>query len=117
MQVQAAHKKLSKPRHEFPEDWKLVRLGEIASVKGRIGWRGLTRSEYTSDGPLMLSVWSLVDDKQYGINYNEGINRLSTLRYEESPEIKLKAGDVLVAKDGDIGRIGYVKNLPGLSCC
>lgn len=107
------HEKLSEPRHQFPESWKLMRLGEFASVKGRIGWRGLMKSEYTNDGPLMLSVWSLVDNQQYGIDYNAGVNRLSMSRYEESPEIKLKSGDVIVAKDGDIGRIGYVKNLPG----
>ena len=60
----------------------------------------------------MLSVWSLVETSEYGIDFKQGIKRLSQFRYDESPEIQLKDGDVLVAKDGDIGRIGFVKKLP-----
>ena len=60
----------------------------------------------------MLSVWSLVETASFGINYTEGVKRLSKFRYEESPEIQLQNNDILIAKDGDIGRIGYIKNLP-----
>jgi type I restriction enzyme, S subunit len=98
--------------YEVPIDWKLLKIKDIASVHGRIGWKGLKREEYMETGPLMLSVWSLTDDYPYGVDYSAGVNRLSTFRFDESPEIKLKNGDVLLAKDGDIGRIGYVKSLP-----
>ena len=98
--------------YEVPIDWKLLKIKNIASVHGRIGWKGLKREEYTETGPLMLSVWSLTDEYPYGVDYSAGVNRLSTFRFDESPEIKLINGDVLLAKDGDIGRIGYVKSLP-----
>ena len=97
--------------YNVPSEWKLLKIKDIASVHGRIGWKGLKREEYTETGPLMLSVWSLIDDYPYGIDYSININRLSSFRYDESPEIKLKNGDVLLAKDGDIGRVGYVQSL------
>jgi len=39
--------------------WQTKQLGELAELKGRIGWRGLTAKEYTKEGPLFLSVHSL----------------------------------------------------------
>ena len=98
--------------YNIPLEWKFFNLGNIASVHGRIGWKGLKREEYTETGPLMLSVWSLIDNDPYGVDYTAGVNRLSRFRYDESPEIKLQNGDVLLAKDGDIGKIGYIKDLP-----
>ena len=47
--------------YEVPIDWKLLKIKDIASVHGRIGWKGLKREEYTETGPLMLSVWSLTE--------------------------------------------------------
>jgi len=99
-------------RYEIPQHWNVSKINEFATVHGRIGWKNLRADEYTDNGPLMLSVWSLVETAPYGVDYKEGINRLSEFRYEESPEIKLQDSDVLVAKDGDIGRIGFVKKLP-----
>ncbi len=108
-------KKITFGRHfidyKIPVDWQLSRLNIFATVHGRIGWKNLRSDEYVESGFLMLSVWSLVDIL-YGINFTQGIKRLSQFRYSESPEIQLQNGDVLVAKDGDIGRIGFVKKLP-----
>ena len=39
--------------------WPQKELGQLAELKGRIGWRGLTAKEYTKTGPLFLSVHSL----------------------------------------------------------
>jgi type I restriction enzyme S subunit len=36
---------------------------------------------------------------------------ISEARYKESPEIMLQVGDILLSKDGTIGKIGYVDNL------
>ena len=44
------------------------------------------------------------------------VNHISQLRYEESPEIQLKKGDILLVKDGaGIGKVGYVERMPGPS--
>ena len=40
-------------------------------------------------------------------------DHISDFRYEESPEIQLQENDVIFSKDGTLGRIGIVENLPG----
>lgn len=45
-----------------------------------------------------------------GIDWNKA-GYISEERYVESPEIMLKVGDILLSKDGTIGKIGYVDNL------
>jgi type I restriction enzyme S subunit len=90
--------------------WETKRLGDLAELKGRIGWRGLTAKEYTTSGPLFLSVHSL----NYGdyVDFRDAFH-ISELRYEESPEIMLQKDDVLICKDGaGIGKVGITGNLP-----
>jgi type I restriction enzyme S subunit len=42
----------------------------------------------------------------------DGANRITRDRYDESPEIKLREGDVLLAKDGStLGTVNFVRNL------
>lgn len=91
--------------------WQQQRLGELAELRGRIGWRGLTAKEYTKEGPLFLSVHSL----NYGdyVDYRDAFH-ISHERYNESPEIMLRENDVLICKDGaGIGKLGIVGELPG----
>ena len=43
----------------------------------------------------------------------ENVNYINEFRYEESPEIKLRVGDVLLAKDGStLGTVNLVRSLP-----
>jgi type I restriction enzyme S subunit len=57
-----------------------------------------------------LSVYNLNDGDE--VCYNR-VYHITNERYEESPEIMVKAGDVLLTKDGaGIGKLGYVKDLP-----
>jgi type I restriction enzyme, S subunit len=90
--------------------WQRKQLGELAELRGRIGWRGLTAKEYTTRGPLFLSVHSL----NYGdfVDFRDAFH-ISEERYVESPEIMLEEGDVLICKDGaGIGKLGIVGALP-----
>lgn len=90
--------------------WQRKQLGELAELKGRIGWRGLTAKEYTKSGPLFLSVHSL----NYGdyVDFRDAFH-ISEERYIESPEIMLQEDDVLICKDGaGIGKVGIVGTLP-----
>ena len=70
---------------EIPEKWTIRKINDFATVHGRIGWKNLRADEYVESGPLMLSVWSLIENIPYGIDYNVGIKRLSEFRYNESP--------------------------------
>ena len=94
---------------ELAEGWSSIILEDFINIAARIGWKGLKRAEYTDSGPLMLAVKDILIDGN--IDY-EGISEhLSDFRYDESPEIKLKENDILVTKDGTIGKIGFVDNL------
>ncbi|MGZ9097772.1 MAG: restriction endonuclease subunit S [Micavibrio sp.] len=91
--------------------WSEKKLGDIAYLAGRIGWKGLTAKEYTKKGPLFLSVHSL----NYGdyVDFRDSFH-ISQERYDESPEIILQPDDVLICKDGaGIGKMGIIKELPG----
>lgn len=91
--------------------WERVALAEIAELRGRIGWKGLTAKEYTETGPLFLSVHSL----NYGdyVDFRDAFH-ISEARYDESPEIMLQHDDILICKDGaGIGKLGIVPELPG----
>lgn len=90
-----------------PKRWVRKKLGEVCYLKGRIGWRGLTKKEYTEYGPIFLTGDNL---KDLNVDFSKVIH-ISEERYIESPEIVLKNGDILMTKDGTIGKLGIVKNL------
>ena len=85
-----------------------VKLGDYLYIKGRIGWKGLKKSEYLSQsGYRIINGESLTKS---GIDWSKA-GYISEERYVESPEIMLKVGDILLSKDGTIGKIGYIDNL------
>jgi type I restriction enzyme S subunit len=90
--------------------WAIASLDNLINMNARIGWRGLTKKEYTTEGVLFLSVHSL----NYGKNVVfKNANYISNERYEESPEIQLKENNILLCKDGaGIGKVGIIKKLP-----
>lgn len=83
-------------------------LGDYLYVKGRIGWKGLKRSEY-----LDHSEYRIINGESLtkaGIDWSKA-GYISKERYDESPEIMLEIGDILISKDGTIGKVGYVDKL------
>lgn len=93
----------------IPINWILIRLRYVASVKARLGWKGLTASEYVEAGNIFLST---PDIKAASIDF-ENANFITDERYFESPEIMLQVGDVLLVKDGaTLGIVNLVRQLP-----
>ena len=90
-------------------DWPLELLGAHSDVRARIGWRGLSSDEYTNDGPYLIAGKHLLNGR---IDW-QACDHVSQWRYEESPEIALRVRDVVVSKDGTIGRVARVDALPG----
>ncbi|MBB2811634.1 UNVERIFIED_ORG: type I restriction enzyme S subunit [Rhizobium esperanzae] len=91
------------------EERQSERLGRICYIKARIGWRGLSSSEYTEDGPFLIAGQHIKDGK---IAWDK-CDHISDKRYQESHEIMLRSGDVILTKDGTIGRVARVDELPG----
>ena len=92
---------------EIPEDWDVKLLGDNAYIKARIGWRGLKSDEYTEEGPLLIAGKHIKGSK---ILWDE-CDHISNERYEESSEIKLIEKDIIMSKDGTIGRVGFIDKL------
>lgn len=92
-----------------PSTWTRTRVDRVATVNARIGWKALTAGEYKPDGYAFLATPNI---KRESIDF-ENVNYINKHRYEESPEIKLQLGDVLLAKDGNtLGITNIVRELP-----
>ncbi|MBS1074706.1 restriction endonuclease subunit S [Gluconobacter sp. Dm-73] len=85
------------------------RLGDICYIKARIGWRGLSSSEYTEDGPYLIAGQHI----RGGQIIWDKCDHITEQRYLESHEIILRFGDVIITKDGTIGRVARIDDLPG----
>lgn len=87
------------------------KLGEICYIKSRIGWQRLTKSEYLTTGEYYLITGVDINVKNTSINY-ENCYYVTKERYEKDSNIQLKNGDVIITKDGTIGKVALIKNLP-----
>ena len=88
--------------------YKTEKLGKFLYIKGRIGWKGLKKSEY-----LEHSEYKIINGESLtknGIDWDKA-GYISKERYDESPEIMLQNNDILISKDGTIGKLGFVENL------
>ena len=90
-------------------DWRRERLGDHAHIGARIGWRGLSADEYVDSGPFLIAGKHIVSSS---VDW-AGCDHLTEDRYRESPEIALQVGDVIISKDGTIGRVARIDSLPG----
>lgn len=99
---------------KVPEHWKVMPLKRICRAYGRIGFRGYSTTDLVGfdEGAITLSPSNLTDDE---MNYDK-CSYLSWEKYNESPEIQVKDGDVLIVKTGSsYGKTGLVHNLPSLA--
>lgn len=98
---------------DVPEHWGNTRLKFDCSLKGRIGWNGLKSDEFRD-----LSYAYLVtgqDFKGKNIEWSK-CYQIDKWRYDEDPFIQLSNGDLLVTKDGTIGKVALVNNLDKPAC-
>lgn len=94
---------------DVPANWYMIKLKYFSYLKGRIGWQGLTADEFIDEGPYLITGTDFENGKiQFDRSYH-----ISDERYNQAPEIQLKVGDLLVTKDGTVGKMAYVDMLPG----
>ena len=97
---------------EIPNGWEWCRLRDLCTVFGRIGFRGYTRNDIVEKGfgAITLSPSNMQDNGN--MNYSV-VSYISWKKYEESPEIKVKANDVLIVKTGSsYGKTCIISDLP-----
>ena len=96
---------------EVPEGWVWCKLEEICHIAGRIGFRGYTKEDLVNkgNGAITLSPSNIIDGE---MNYSK-CTYISWKKYEESPEIQICNGDILLVKTGSsFGKCAFVRNLP-----
>ena len=92
----------------FSEDWVKINLAKNSRLKARIGWQGLTTAEYLDEGYAYLITGT--DFKDGRINWN-GCHYVNYGRYMQDPNIQVSNGDLLLTKDGTIGKVAYISDL------
>ena len=93
----------------IPEDWEVFSVMNDCIVKARIGWQGLKTSEYLSSGEYgLITSTDIVNGR---INWSTCVF-VNRERYFQDGNIIVKNGDVLVSKDGTIGKVGIVADMP-----
>lgn len=95
----------------IPSTFDKYRIKHIAELYGRIGFRGYTTDDLVDEGEgaITLSPSNLRD---MTMNYSK-LSYLTWEKYDESPEIKINNGDILMVKTGSsYGKTALVDNLP-----
>ena len=89
-------------------EWK--KLGEICEIKGRIGFRGYTRKDQVGkgEGAISLSPGNI----NAGSMVYESCTYITWEKYEESPEIMVNEGDIILCKTASVGKVARIKTLP-----
>jgi type I restriction enzyme S subunit len=92
---------------EIQEGWEVNKIRNTSYIKGRIGWHGLTSEEYSNEGAYLVT----------GTNFKDGViewdycHHVGWDRYKKDPYIHLKEDDLLITKDGTIGKVAIIKFL------
>ncbi|HHV13919.1 MAG TPA: restriction endonuclease subunit S [Clostridiales bacterium] len=92
----------------FQSSWKQIQFSDVIVPKARIGWQGLKKDEYLPQGYSYLIGGT---DFEKGKISLENISYVSKQRYEMDVNIQVSAGDVLVTKDGTIGKVAVVPEM------
>lgn len=94
----------------IPDDWEVNLIGNVSEIFGRIGFRGYTVEDLVDEGfgAITLSPSNIQNGKMDFSN----CSYISWKKYDESPEIKIANGDILLVKTGSTyGKSAIVKNL------
>ncbi len=90
------------------QNWHEINIGNDATLKARIGWQGLTTNEYKDNGEYYLVTGT---DFENGMVNWDTCHFVDKWRFDQDKNIQLKINDVLITKDGTIGKAGFVETL------
>jgi len=92
----------------FEDKWEEQELKNITTIHARIGWQNLRTSEFLDNGEYLLITGT--DFNNGHINYNTCHYVLKD-RYDQDKNIQVKNGNILLTKDGTLGKVAIVDNL------
>jgi type I restriction enzyme S subunit len=100
---------LNEEKKNIPTSWTKNNVKNSIYLKARIGWQGLKNSEFIKDG-----IFYCVTGQDF---YNNEVNwnncyKVTKDRYDQDTKIQLQKNDILITKDGTIGKFAKVTNIP-----
>lgn len=96
---------------QIPDSWLVSNIRYNTKVVGRIGYRGYTVEDIVGDGEGAISLSpSNIQNQKFDLSKRTYI---SWDKYEESPEIQVFEGDIILVKTASVGKVAYVDTLVG----
>ncbi len=83
-------------------------LIDCFTLRARIGWQGLRSDEFKTEGAYLVTGWDFVNGR---INWDDCYH-VSVDRFEQDKGIQLRENDLLVTKDGTVGKTAFVVDCP-----
>lgn len=93
---------------EFSDEWEEKNILELCSMKARIGWQNLRKEDHLDKGEFYLITGT--DFYLDKIKWDTA-KFVEEERYLQDINIILKEGDILITKDGSIGKLAFVENI------
>jgi type I restriction enzyme S subunit len=93
----------------IPDDWEVKNINKECTIKARIGWQGLKSTEYLDSGDYILVTGTDFDSGF--INWNS-CSYVTKWRFDQDKNIQIKQGDILITKDGTIGKVAFLNEIP-----
>ena len=93
---------------DFKIPWSFIKLSDLVSIHARIGWHGLKQEEHLVSGEYCLITGTDFADGEIDFS---SIKYISKHRYEQDKNIQINNNDILITKDGSIGKVAIVKNM------
>ena len=87
---------------------KHYKIEDCFRLRARIGWQGLRAEEFIDHGPYLVTGTDFVNGK---IDW-ETCYHVDEYRYNQDKGIQLRENDLLVTKDGTVGKTAFVVNCP-----
>lgn len=93
---------------EIPNHWDILRMKHVAWLKGRIGWDGLKAEEFVENGPYLITGTDFENGK---VNWGTCAH-ITKARFKEDELLHIRENDLLITKDGTVGKVAVAKNCP-----
>lgn len=94
--------------NNIAEDFGIGIIRADFTLRGRIGWQGLTTNDYVEEGPYLITGTDFENEQ---INWDTCVH-ITDKRYDEDANIHVRENDLLITKDGTVGKLAIVKNSP-----
>lgn len=92
----------------FDREWNKINLAKKSKIKARIGWQGLTTNEYLDSGySYLVTGTDFVNGK---IDW-DNCHYVAKDRFDQDKNIQIQNDDILITKDGSLGKTALVKGL------